>query len=188
MNLNHSLEIGTRSADPDLSLVQEFNAGRISAFDLLYERHSKYVYNICLGMMGNPEDARDAMQETFVQVYRSLPKFLGQSKFATWMHRIAVNKCLDALRSRPKCETTEDLDLMESAPAPGGDPFAEEHVRKTVQRLSADYRALIVLHYFQQLSYQEIAETLDLSADQVRARLHRARKAFRLLYEESETR
>lgn len=181
-----SLKVCSKATDSDLSLVQEFKSGRTMAFDRLYERHATRIYNTCLSMMGNPEDARDAMQETFVQMYRSLPKFLEQSKFSTWLYRIAVNKCLDALRRRPKCESTDCMDSVVESPAHISDGIKEEAIRGIVSQLPADYRTVIVLHYFELLSCQEIADIMGLNADQVRIRLHRARKAFRRLYEESE--
>ena len=182
MNFGSGLEMNSQAADPDFALVREFMSGQVAAFDRLYERHSAYVYNTCLGILGNPEDARDVTQDTFVQLYRSLPKFRGRSKFSTWLYRIAVNKCMDALRNRPKWESTDSLEWVRDADPPAADHIQEEHVRQTILRLKPDYRAVLVLYYFQQLSYAEIAESLGCSVDQVRIRLHRARKAFRQIY------
>jgi len=184
MNLGSGLEMNSELADPDLVLVREFMSGRAVAFDRLYERHSAYVYNTCLGILGNPEDARDATQDTFVQLYRSLPKFRGQSRLSTWLYRIAVNKCMDALRSRPKWESADSLELVRNADRPAAEHLQEEHVRQTILKLRSDFRAVLVLYYFQQLSYAEIAESLGYSMDQVRIRLHRARKAFRQAYDD----
>lgn len=183
MNPGSRLEINSEPSEADLALVREFVSGRSAAFDRLYERRSAYVYNICLGMLGNPDDARDAMQETFVQLYRSLPRFRGRSKFSTWLHRIAVNKCIDALRGRPRWEQAESLEWVRGSAEPEGDKSLEEQVRLALLKLKPVYRAALVLYYFQQMSYAEIAESLNCSVDLVRVRLHRARKAFRLLYE-----
>ncbi len=153
-------------------------------FDALYARHSAFVYNTCLGVLGNPDDARDAMQETFVQVFRSLPSFRGQSALSTWVYRIAVNKCYEFARKRPRREAAEALEWFREAAAPDRDYVMEQRVRETILRLKPDQRAVVVLFHFQGLSYTEIAETLACSLDLVRTRLHRARKAFRKLYEE----
>lgn len=184
MNSGSSMEGNLRPADADLALVREFVSGRADAFDRLYERHSTYVYNTCLGILGNPDDARDAMQDTFVQLYRSLPKFRLQSRFSTWLYRIAVNKCMDSLRSRPKWESSDSVDWVGDCVPDQGDVLLEAQVREAILRLKPEYRAVLVLCYFQQLSYNEIAETLGCSVDQVRIRLHRARKAFRVHYED----
>jgi RNA polymerase sigma-70 factor, ECF subfamily len=182
MNLNRGLEVNAEPADPDIPLVREFQSGQTMAFDRLYDRYSTYVYNTCVSMLGDADDARDAMQDTFVQVYRSLPKFLGQSKFSTWVYRITVNKCLDALRRRPRYEVSDSLEIAQRDGEPADDGILEAEVRSVILRLPEEYRALLVLCYFQQLSYQEIAEAVGCSVDQVRMKLHRARKAFRRLY------
>lgn len=166
----------------DTTLVQDFVSGRASAFDVLYERHAKEVYNVCLGILGNPDDARDAMQDTFVQAYNSLPRFRGQSKFSTWLYRIAVNKCIDTVRRRPKWETVDSIEWFRHEQDSNEDRLVEEQVRLVIAKLKPRHRAVLVLYYFQQLSYAEIAETLGWSVEQVRSNLHRARKAFRHFY------
>lgn len=182
MHSNDGVEVNSHAADPDLALVREFASGQTDAFDRLYRRHSTLVYNTCLGILGDPDDARDAMQETFVQMWRSLPGFRGGSKFSTWLYRVTVNKCMDLLRAKPRWETPESIDWYSDGKADRSDGLLEEQVRQTVLKLKPEYRAVMVLYYFQQLSYDEIAESLGCSFDQVRIRLHRARKAFRTLY------
>src|SRR5579862_7886609 len=85
-----------RLADDDAALVARFQRGDAGVFDSLFTRHQDYVYNIVYGIVGNAEEARDLTQEVFVQVYRSLPKFRNNSRFATWLYRIAVNRAVDA--------------------------------------------------------------------------------------------
>ena len=179
MDFSSRLEI---SSEPDITLIQEFSSGRTDAFDRLYERYSSQVYNVCLSILGNPDDARDAMQDTFVQIYRSLPKFRGRSKFTTWLYRIIVNKCRDKLRSQPKWEAADSLEWIANDDEPANDVLLEEQVRRAMLKLKSDYRTVLVLYYFQQLTCDEIAETLNCSVDLVRVRLHRARKVFRQIY------
>lgn len=183
MDVNSVFGAVVEREEPDAALAAECVSGDTTAFDLLYERYSGYVYNTCLGMLGDPDDARDAMQETFVQVYRSLSGFRGQSAFCTWVYRIAINKCLDMVRRKPR-HRTEPLDWFREAAAPTRDHTIEQKVRQTILRLKPDQRAVLVLFHFQQLSYTEIAEALGCSLDLVRTRLHRARKAFREIYED----
>lgn len=181
MEFRDGLEVDSGATDPDLVLVREFTSGQADAFDRLYRRHSTFIYNTCLGILGDPDDARDAMQETFVQLFRSLPKFRGRSQFSTWLYRIAVNKCMDLLRGRPNWESADSVEWVSDG-GPKSDGLFEQQVRQTVLKLKPEYRAVMVLYYFQQLSYDEIAESLGCSFDQVRIRLHRARKAFRTFY------
>ncbi len=183
MEFHDGLEVNSGGTDPDLVLVREFASGQVDAFDRIYHRHSGFVYNTCIGILGDPDDARDAMQETFVQLLRSLPAFRGQSQFSTWLYRITVNKCMDLLRRKPKQEVTDSIEWASTEP-PRSDGLFEQQVRLTILRLKPEYRAVLVLYYFQQLSYDEIAESLGCSFDQVRIRLHRARKAFRTFYTE----
>lgn len=186
MRLGSSVEMNAGPGDSDMSLVAEFVSGRAAAFDRLYERHSAQVYNTCLGILGNPEDARDAMQDTFVQLYRSLPGFKGKSRFSTWVYRIAVNKCMDLIRGRPRWESSDSLEWVGDAERPVGNLLLEESVRRALLELKPDYRMVLVLCYFRQLSYAEIAECVGCSIEQVRVRLHRARKAFRKVYDEGD--
>jgi RNA polymerase sigma-70 factor (ECF subfamily) len=182
MEFQDRVEVDSGAADHDLVLVRECASGQTGSFDELYHRHCTFIYNTCLGILGDPDDARDAVQDTFVQLWRSIPKFKGQSKFSTWLYRIAVNKCMDLLRAKPKWETPSSIDWVEDAGSPRRDGFLEHDVRQAVLKLKPEYRAVMVLYYFQQLSYDEIADSLGCSFDQVRIRLHRARKAFRTLY------
>lgn len=153
-----------------------------AAFDQLYGQYAGYVYNTCLGILGHPEDARDALQETFVQVYRALPSFRGNSDVATWIYRIAVNKCHDALRKRKRQVAVEDLDALPVAEEAPRDWQMEAQVRAAILRVKPDFRVVLVLHYFQGLAPEEIGRVLHLSANAARVRLHRAREAFRQAY------
>jgi len=175
-----------RASDPDLELVRRFKSGVEGAFDGLYQRHSTYIYNTCLGILGDPDDARDALQDTFVQAYRSLPKFRGDSKFTTWLYRIAVSKCMDLARRRPKWESAEALDWIGDGEDRQDDGMLEERVRDAILRLRPEFRAVLVLCHFRELSYAEIAASLGWSVDKVRVWLHRARKAFRATYAEGD--
>jgi RNA polymerase sigma-70 factor (ECF subfamily) len=152
-------------------------------FETLYHLHATYVYNACLGIIGNCDDARDATQETFVQLYRSLQSLRRPEVARSWLYRVAINKCTDILRRRREVELSPEV--IDSA-ASGSDRLKEQRVRQAVLRLKPEFRAVVVLFYFEQLSYAEIAEALGVTLDQVRIRLHRARRAFREVYEGSD--
>src|SRR5688572_1194652 len=81
-------------ADSDLNLIRSFRAGDEAAFDRLYGKYQDYVYNVCLGILGNPDDARDCAQESFLRVYRKVGDFRADSAFSTWLYRVTVNVCV----------------------------------------------------------------------------------------------
>lgn len=86
----------------DELLVKKVQHGELQAFRMLVERYQDWVYNLAFKMLGAPEDAKDATQEVFVRVYRALPGFRGESKFSTWLYRLASNRCLDMARARQR--------------------------------------------------------------------------------------
>lgn len=183
MNSDSALQINTKPLDTESRTVDEIIAEDVSSFDRLYKENSQYIYNTCLGILGSSEDARDATQDTFVQFYRSLPKIRNGCAYRTWLYRVAVNKCMDIIRRHHRCAHVDSLDWFREECTSADDNILEEHVRQSILRLKPEYRAAIVLFYFQQLSYAEIAESLGCSQSQVRTRLHRARKAFRLVFD-----
>jgi RNA polymerase sigma-70 factor (ECF subfamily) len=183
-----------RAPDSDAELVARFVSGEAEAFDRLFLKYQEYVYNICLGILGHPDDARDCTQETFMQVYRAARSFRGQAQFSTWIYRIAVNNCRGLLRKRPKAPpaSLEDAEVGEMAD-PGPPPWREaerravgEEVRAIVAGLPPDYRTVLVLRYFQEQSYEQMVEILGWSLPQVKVKLHRARRAFARVYAQRE--
>jgi RNA polymerase sigma-70 factor, ECF subfamily len=174
------------AGDSDLNLIRLFSAGSEDAFDRLYLKHQDYVYNVCLGILGNPDDARDCTQETFLRVYRKVGEFRAHAAFSTWLYRVAVNVCVGQLRKRPKtaAASLEDENVREIADdAPevwsGSEREVDEaHVREIVAQLSPEYRTVLVLRYFQDLSYEEMTRVLGYNMGQLKVKLHRARRAF----------
>jgi RNA polymerase sigma-70 factor, ECF subfamily len=143
-------------------------------------------------MLCNSEDAADITQETFLRLHRSLDSFRGDSTFSTWLYRVAVNLCITELRRKGRtrfqflddvAHDEDDTILHEEMGPHPHDAIqqAEEGrmVRKILNTLPPDYRAIMVLRHFQQLAYEEIAEVLGLSLSQVKTRLFRARKMFK---------
>lgn len=191
MPLGQSLEERAASgrtdpADSDLNLIASFRSGNEAAFDRLFMRHQEYVYNVCLGILSNPDDARDCTQETFLRVYRKVREFRAEAAFSTWLYRVTVNTCVGHLRKRPKSApaSLEDENVRE-IPDSGPDVWAnltrevdEALVREVVAELPPDYRVVLVLRYFQNLSYDEMVGVLGYTMAQVKVKLHRARRAF----------
>jgi len=181
-----SREAEGRESETDGELIRSFRAGREDAFDRLYQRHQDYVYNVCLGILANPEDARDCTQEAFLRVYRKVGEFRGEAAFSTWLYRVAVNVCVGQLRKRPRqapasLEDESVREIADDGPEAWTRPArsAEEaRVRAVVAELPEDYRKLLVLRYFQDLSYEEMVGILGYNLSQLKVKLHRARRAF----------
>lgn len=182
----------------DLSLVQAILRGDQDAFRQLVERYQRSVYNITWRMVRNDEDARDLTQETFIRVFRGLGTYDQTRTFSTWLFRIATNLCIDHHRKKKMRtvsidgsqigdETREPMALPDHGPRP--DRLHEvtnlaERIDTFLERLSPAYRAVLVLRYREQLSYEEMAEVLDIPLGTVKARLHRAHRHLRDLMEE----
>jgi RNA polymerase sigma-70 factor (ECF subfamily) len=167
-------------ADPsDEELVRRHLAGDRVAFGMLVERHQRRVYNLAYRMLGRPEDAADAAQEVFVICFRKLGSFRGRSAFTTWMHRVAINVCHDALRRRSREMVTDEGEVE---PPPGPDhaeaSAAAVDVHRALQRVPDDFRTVLVLHDVQGVPYEAIAEALGAPIGTVKSRLHRGRVAL----------
>lgn len=185
--------------DPDEDLVR---ACQISGPDSLegdcrrlYERYKDRVYNVCYRITGNATDALDASQETFGIVFRRVGEFRFQSRFSSWVYRIAVNASID-LRRRTRTRRFASLEAVQESGAADGSRFEmddervempsraasrrelEDEIQRAIGRLSDKLRAIIVLRYVENLSYDEIAEVLKISLGTVKSRLSRAHEAL----------
>lgn len=167
-------------------LVERARRGERAAFDELYERNAGRVYAICLRLTGDPAAATEAAQDAFVRAWRTLDSFRGESRFSTWIHRLAVNLVLDrqraAARARARTRPLEaaDLGIPETA-AP--DAARRLDVERAIARLPERARAALVLYGIEGYTYEEVAEAMDVAIGTVKAHIHRAR---RLLLEDLE--
>ena len=164
-------------ARTDADLVSRAQSGRLDAFEELVRRHRVATYRIALRMLGDESDAEDATQDAFVQAWRKLGGFRADAAFSTWMYRIVTNRCLNMLRARRR---TEPLPDDREAPASRPDRIAEarwqvEDLKLAILRLTPEQRAPLVLRELQGCTYEEVAESLDISIPAVKSRLHRAR-------------
>ncbi|MDF1499109.1 MAG: sigma-70 family RNA polymerase sigma factor [Anaerolineales bacterium] len=160
--------------------------GDDAAFHEVVNAFQGPVFNLCYRMLGNPQEAEDAAQETFLKAYRNLRSYNPDRKFTNWILSIASNHCVDRLRKRrlQLISLDEWLPRFENpAPNPGPeqtltDKELQEDVREILDRLGSTDRAAIVLRYWYEYSYEEIAEALSLSVPAVKSRLHRARRSL----------
>jgi RNA polymerase sigma-70 factor (ECF subfamily) len=186
--------------DPDRNLVRACQSnpptGLEGAFRDLYDQYKDRVYNVCFRITGNPSDALDAAQETFGILFRKIPEFRFESRFSSWVYRIAVNASidlkrrastrwlasLDALREpreRGGRDLDEPADLLGESPVGNASRHElEQEVHSAIQRLSEKMRSITVLRYMEGQSYEQIAETLQISLGTVKSRLARAHQAL----------
>ena len=185
----------TESAVSDeLALVQAAKQGDVSAFEQLVKRYDRNIFRIAQHITQNREDAEDVVQDAFLKAYENLEQFQGNSKFYTWLVRIAVNESLMKLRRRKTSKTVsmdEDVETEEgSMPREFADwsPNREQQygqselgdiLRKTIQGLPTSFRTVFVLRDVEGLSTEETAEMLSLSIPAVKSRLLRARLQLR---------
>lgn len=180
-------------AGADLDLVERCRGGDTAAFDGIVAQHQTRIYNLCYWMLNDADDAADAAQDAFVRAYRSLSHFRGECAFGTWLHRIAVNVCLDTARRRKRTpapfsslETDEEHSREQEPAEPIHTPHetADRHERRravheALLQLSEPHRMVLVLLDIQGHSYEEVATMLELPLGTVKSRLNRARLALR---------
>ena len=170
-------------------IIRSVLRGNVNDFEKLVTAYEKNVYNIALRMVGDPDDAADMTQETFIKAYRALSGFRGDSKFSSSLYRIASNVCLDFLRSRSRHPqvslSTVDEDDRATFELPDMRQNPEEQlmkklgmeaVRRGLEQLPEQQRQILVLRELGGLSYAELAQTLGLEEGTVKSRIFRARK------------
>lgn len=173
----------------DKELVLAFKRGEDGSYQAIYQRYSPRVSGICRRMLNQAQDAEEAQQETFMRVYTSLSKFNGRYQLGAWVSRIATNVCLDHIRSKgrkPADSASHEMLVDLSADVDENVPEEEllksderQKVREVLATLSPSHRAALALREFEGMSYDDIAVALNMTEPQVKALIHRARKAFK---------
>ena len=170
---------------PDEDLIGRFLSGDAGAFADLVDRHRQRVYNLCLRLLGDPDDAADASQDTFLSVLTKLDGFRGDAAFTTWVHRIAVNACYDLTRKRrrqPMLRAAGDADdshdLGPAVPDPADELAGTRDAVTALRAIPEEFRVALVLADLQDLAYEEIAQVLDVPIGTVKSRIHRGRVAL----------
>lgn len=163
----------------DHDLVRRTLDGDRHAFQGLYERYKDKVFATVYRIVGNREEALDVAQDVFVKVYRDLSSFKFGSKFSTWLYRIAVNFSINKIHETERHGRIHQKIARESELSRAERDLPREKIQASIARLNPKLRTVIVLRYLQDLSYDEIAEALDISIGTVKSRLHLAHNALR---------
>lgn len=190
-------EVDSADRDADLEIVQRAKGGDRSAYEELVRRHQRRAFNVAYRILGDYEEALDISQEAFIQAYRALPRFRGESRFIYWFLTILTNLCRNRIkywkrRARNRTSSIdepircEDSEVRADLPDPSPtalDSLASrqtgEIIKEEMMALEEEFRTVIVLRELQEMSYEEIASVLGIAAGTVKSRLHRGRSELR---------
>lgn len=193
------LELDARALEhlPEAGLISRLRARDLKAFEELVAEFERPVFSLCLRLLGDAEEARDAAQETFLKVYRGLGGFRGEAGLKTWIYRIAINQAMNQRRwwrrrhrdetislelTRGDSETTLSNLLHGGAASPEAQAISSERetrILRALDEIKQEYRIALVLREIEELSYEEIARTLSISIGTVKSRIARGREALR---------
>lgn len=190
---------GNQPQEDDFALVTASALGDPRAASTLVEKYYNRLYISIQKILDNPEDAKDATQEAFLQVFRAVHKFQNRCQFYTWIYKIALNCAFNLRRNNKKHHPQEERLTLQNTERVDSNIFNQPEesaefldeigrVRKGLQLLGSDYRNVLVLKEVEEMDYQTISEILDIPIGTVRSRLHRARQELRWILEQWEAR
>jgi RNA polymerase sigma-70 factor (ECF subfamily) len=189
-----SYDLSFESRSEELDLVDGLRAAHEQAYEILIVRYQQPVFNLVYRLLNNPADANDVVQEVFLKVFRNIGSFRGQSSLKTWIYRIAVNEahnnrrwfCRHRKKEIGLERDEEDRSYQDTLPDPGLSPFqlavegeAQQILEAAMQGLNPTFRAAVVLRDIEDLSYEEIADILQISLGTVKTRIMRGRDILR---------
>ena len=191
----------SKQAEPqeltDADIVPLAQQGDATAFEQIYRRHSRRVYSLCLRMVGNPTEAQDLTQDVFLQLFRKIGTFRGESAFSTWLHRMCLNIVLMRFRKKVIPETpfeaiTNPEDESVTAPQEFGGPDLRLNgvidriaLQAAINELPSGSKVMFILHYVQGLSHSEIAQMFGCSVGNSKSQVHKARLRLRGLLQKA---
>lgn len=171
---------------PDFDLTRLAASGNIAAFELLYERYHRRTYSLCLRMTSSQTESEDLTQEVFIQLFRKIGSFRGESAFSTWLHRLTVNQVLMHFRRRSvKNEKTSEDGEMPEQIVPGTENQSKMPVldrialKRAIDQLPPGYKSAFVLHDVEGYEHEEVARILGISVGTSKSQLHKARLKLR---------
>ncbi len=179
---------GMNNVASDFELAQASARGDMKAFETIYERHHRRVYSLCLRMVANATEAEDLAQEVFIQLFRKIGSFRGESAFTTWLHRLTVNHVLMHFRKRgvrleKTTEEGEIGEIQDYLQAASERPRFVDRIAldKAISELPRGYRTVFVLHDVEGFEHEEVAKLLGVSVGTSKSQLHKARMRLREL-------
>ena len=177
----------SKATDPDITLIERYTTGDMTAFDELMIRYERPIYRLCYRFTSNADDARDLAQEVFIKAFEHLAHFRRESSLKTWLYRIATNHCINHVKANTQqfVEVTETIRQTEStAQHELEDKQQREHFRMLVAKLPPKQRAILELRIHEQLSYEEIAKMSNRSVSTIKASVFFALEKLRKLVKE----
>ncbi len=193
MHFVHFLKDKQSVREEDIQLITRARSGDETAFRALLDKYERAVYSICLRMIRNRDEAADLAQEAFIKVFAMLERYNPSYAFSSWLFKITSNLCIDYLRKR-RIETFamdepisgDHGDIQRQYEAPDLDPEQRyirnekmERLGEAIENLPPHYRIMLILRHQENLSYEEIADSLDIPLGTVKARIHRAREMLK---------
>ena len=168
----------------DQILINQIIDGHTSAFSILVDRYKDLVFTLALRMLKNREEAEEVAQDTFIKTYKSIDKFKGDSKFSTWMYRVAYNTCLDRIKKNKKHLNDVEINEFTEHQVKTIDNALDrleveeknEAIQRCIARLPSEDSFLLTLYYFDDMSIEEISKTVGLKANNVKVKIFRSRK------------
>jgi RNA polymerase sigma-70 factor (ECF subfamily) len=169
---------------PDDYYIEQTLSGNVNAFAFLVEKYQRMVYTLVIRILKNTEDAEEISQDVFVKVFQKLESFKGDSKFSTWLYRIAYFASLDELKKKKRTISIEsinqigndDLGLVKDALSQIHEKQRKEIISGAIKKLKEDEQVILLLYYFEDQSLKEISKVVNLSIDNIKVKLFRSRK------------
>lgn len=169
---------------PDQHFITQIIGGNTNAFSVLVDRYKDLIFSLALKMVKNREEAEEVAQDTFIKIFNSLDKFKGDSKFSTWIYKVAYNTCLDRIKKNKKDEGNILIDdfsehlvkTVENALSKMMDEERKKSIQDCLNLLPRDEGFLLTLFYFEDQSLEEIAKIMDITSNNVKVKLFRSRQ------------
>ena len=173
----------------DEDIVKRVLAGETGAYEIIMRRYNQTLYRVALSVLKDEQESEDVMQDAYVRAFEHLQQFAGRSKFSTWLTRIAMHEAIARARRNRRSDSLEDLasfdgELNMPSRVPDPEKLAasgemSRFIREALLRLPAQHRTVIMLRHIEEMSTSEAAEVLEITEENLKVRLHRARFAFR---------
>jgi RNA polymerase sigma-70 factor, ECF subfamily len=180
----NELRQNTHLTDDDHDVIRQVLKGDVNKYRLLVEKHQRAVFNLCYQMLNNFEDAEELTQDVFVRAYEHLGGFRFKYRFFSWIYRIAINRTLAHIKQQSRLTGIEDI-RHKMAATDEADNDRSTHLKMAIDLLKENYKTVIILKYYEQLSYKEMSVILEIPEKTIRSRLYDARIKMKQLLEDT---